>query len=479
MITVCGSMLLSVAKGIILVFGTELSATTPPAFYPIYAPLSHSLPVIIALKHKKSKTSKDPEAIIYLKNYRSGIELFPEICQFTETLFKPPTTCVTIAPEDPTFHIVFNCPTPIARTIYPLSWKEAIQTTTISPTSRILVCGSKGLGKSTFCQLLINSLIGTKMVTYLETDPGQPSFSPPGVVSLHCLTNPILSPPFVRAGMNDLIRCQHIGNISPRDNPRHYTNCITDLLSHDPRNGPLVINTPGWTKGTGFELLTFLIEIAKPDFIVVLSIAGNDSLARNLHPIASKSESNILLIDSANTVPPTLALTAADHRTLGIMSYFHNIALEKWDFTKHLTGWKPWVVKYSGSSEERGLMAIAIQGEELLLEDIVLAINGTMVAIILTTSDESVSTTPEENIPVIVDRQSKFMDPRISRCVGYALIRGIDVKNECLLLLSPWKPSGREDGEKIILERGHVNLPVWGMWDHKNPRTLGPWLQKR
>src|SRR5436189_2671357 len=135
MITVCGSMLLSVAKGTILVFGTELSAATPAASYPIYAPLSHSLPVIIALKHKRSKTSKDPETTIYLKNYRSGIELFPEICQFTQWLFKPPTTCVAIGPKDPTFHIVFNCPTPIARTIYPISWTEAIQTTTISPTS--------------------------------------------------------------------------------------------------------------------------------------------------------------------------------------------------------------------------------------------------------------------------------------------------------------------------------------------------------
>jgi polynucleotide 5'-hydroxyl-kinase GRC3/NOL9 len=475
-------MLLSVVKGNVSVLGTELIASIPPLSHPIYAPQSHSLPVIAGLKPRKSKTSrtsKDTDAIIYLKNYSSGIEHLPEICPFTENLFKPSSGCITVAPKDPTFHILFESPTPTARTICPLSWIEAIQTMTTSQSPKILVCGQKGVGKSTFCQFLVNSMIRSKAVTYLETDPGQPSFSPPGLVSLQSLSNPVLSPPFNRSGMNDLIRCQHIGNISPRDNPRYYIDCITDLISHDPRNAPTVINTPGWTKGTGFELLTALIEIATPDFIIVISNPGNDSLARNLHPLASKYEINLLLIESANTIPPNSHLTAADHRTLSIMSYFHNVDFEKWDFTTHLTAWKPWVVKFSGSLEEGGIMGIAIQGEELLLEDIMLAINGTMFAIVLAEPFKSISFTPEEGIPVITERESKFMDPRISRCVGYAVIRGIDVKNGYMLLLSPWEPSGMQDRERIVLERGHVDLPVWGMWDHKNPRTLGPWLKRR
>ena len=423
---------------------------------------------------------KSLKAIFYLKSCNSGIELLPEVCPFAENLFKPPSNSIIVSLKNPSFHILFDSPIPTARTSYPLSWIEAYDSMAVSPTPKILVCGPKGVGKSTFCQFLVNSLVHSGTVTYLETDPGQPSFSPPGLVSLHQLTNPIFSPPFIRSGMNDLIRSHHIGNISPRDNPRHYIDCINNLLSHDSGNAPTIINTPGWTKGTGFELLLSLVEIASPDFILVLSNPGNDTLARNLHPLASKLEIDLLLVESANTIPAAVPLTAADLRTLGIMSYFHRVDFDTWDFKTHLTAWKPWVVKFTGSLEERGICGIAIQGEELLPEDIVLAINGTMVAIILisTTSDEAISFTLE-GIPVLSDREEKFMDPGISRCVGYGVIRGINVKNGWMMLLSPWEPSTLQEGERVVLERGHVSLPVWGMWDHKNPRPLGPWLQSQ
>jgi polynucleotide 5'-hydroxyl-kinase GRC3/NOL9 len=278
--------------------------------------------------------------------------------------------------------------------------------------------------------------------------------------------------------MANLVRSHHIGNISPRDNPRHYINCVTDILSHDSRNAPTVINTPGWTKGTGFELLTSIIEIAKSNFIVILSPDGNDSLARSLHPYATESQSHILVLESANALPPAVSFTAADVRALGIMSYFHQIGFEGWDCNTHLTAWKPWVVKLSGPTSERGLHAIAIQGEELLLDDVVCAVNATMVAIILVSaaSDEEVSFTAE-GIPVLSGRETKFMDPQTARCVGYAFLRGIDSKKGELLLLSPWDPSSLQNGEHVILERGRVNFPVWGMWDYEHPRKIGSWLK--
>jgi polynucleotide 5'-hydroxyl-kinase GRC3/NOL9 len=275
--------------------------------------------------------------------------------------------------------------------------------------------------------------------------------------------------------MKDMVRCQHIGNISPRDNPRHYIDCITDLLSHDEKAGPTLINTPGWTKGTGFELLTSLIEIARPEFVIVMATDGNDSLARSLHPFASPCGSSILVIGSANTIPPPVPLSAAELRTMGIMSYFHLTGVQTWDFETHLTRWRPWLIKYAGSDAERGVHAVTIQGEDLLLQDILLAINATMVAIVVVKHTEDVTMTSEE-IPVLMGRESKFMDPKTVRCVGYAIIRGIDVKEGIIMLLSSWDPSTLGDDEKVVLERGHVSLPVWGMWDPKAPQRLGAYL---
>lgn len=462
-------------QGSVSILGAKLSVSTPVIFYPVYAPLSHSLPVIEGLKSDKAKSS---ESVIQLRSHNSGIERLSEICPFAESL-QPPAHSITVSPKIPTFHILFDSPTANAQTLYPVSWVEAFRTISAGKSPRILVCGQKGSGKSTFSQYLVNSFTRHNPVIYLETDPGQPSFTPPGMISIHSLSQPVLSAPFACAEMTDLVRCHHLGNISPRDNPRHYVDCITDLLSHATKDDPIVINTPGWTKGTGLELLTSLIEIVMPNFIVVLSNFRNESLAQNLRHIASVCQSHLLLVESANTIPPAVQLTAAELRTLNIISYFHRINVGTWDFTTHLTAWKPWTVKYSGSLEQRGIWAIAIQGEELLPEDIVLAVNGTMVAIVLVseTTDETISLTPE-GLPVLSDREVKFTKPQASRCVGYAVIRGIDVKNGELLLLSPWDPSILKDGESVALERGHVNLPLWGMWDHKMSRVLGPWLKR-
>lgn len=462
-------------QGSVSILGAKLPASSPATSYPVYAPHSHSLPVITGLKSKKTRTT---ESIIHLKTHRSGIHRLPAVCPFTERLFDPPANSVAVSSEDASFHILFESSIAVPRTIYPISWHEAYHTISKSASPSILVCGQKGVGKSTFCQYLTNSLIRRKTVTYLETDPGQPAFSPPGLITLHKFTQPILSPPFIRSGMNNLIRCQHIGNISPRDNPRHYIDCISDLLSHDERSGPTIINTPGWTKGTGFELLTSLIEIEKPEFVVVVAPEGNDTLAQSLHPFASPCGGNILVIGTAITVPAVVPLTAAELRTLGIMSYFHLTGLEKWDFGTHLTEWKPLMARYSGAETERGIYAVAIQGEEIYQEDILLSINATMVAIIVVKNndnDEVVVTS--EGVPTLLGRESKFMDPTIARCVGYSIIRGIDVKEGQMMLLTPWDPATLGNDEKVVLERGRVNLPVWAMWDHKSPQKIGPYLK--
>ena len=45
----------------------------------------------------------------------------------------------------------------------------------------VAVCGSKGVGKSSFGRLLANTLLNwTRQVAWLETDCGQPEFTVPG-----------------------------------------------------------------------------------------------------------------------------------------------------------------------------------------------------------------------------------------------------------------------------------------------------------
>ena len=47
---------------------------------------------------------------------------------------------------------------------------------------KVAVCGPKGVGKTTFCRFLVNSLLNYHpVVAFLEADVGQCEFTPPGL----------------------------------------------------------------------------------------------------------------------------------------------------------------------------------------------------------------------------------------------------------------------------------------------------------
>jgi len=60
-----------------------------------------------------------------------------------------------------------------------------------------VVCGGKGMGKSTFVRFLVNrSLPVFGEVVCLDLDPGQPEFTIPGCVSAVIVKQPLLGPSF-------------------------------------------------------------------------------------------------------------------------------------------------------------------------------------------------------------------------------------------------------------------------------------------
>lgn len=49
----------------------------------------------------------------------------------------------------------------------------------------VVVAGAKGSGKSTLCRCLVNQMLDfVPEVAFLDLDPGQPEFTPPGVLSI-------------------------------------------------------------------------------------------------------------------------------------------------------------------------------------------------------------------------------------------------------------------------------------------------------
>lgn len=381
-------------------------------------------------------------------------------------------------------------------TVSPPEWNELLSIS-VSERSKdgkasvTIVCGPKSSGKSTFSKLLINRLLTVSQaqradpsVAFLDLDPGQPEFSPPGQVSLLLLSKPNFGPPFSHPDGSKcgtvLIRAHSISAVSPSSDPDFYMACVTDLLAgyHNlPLSIPLVINTPGWILGTGLELLTGLIQKAGPTQVIYMSQDGPAEVVESLQAAATP----IPILTLPSQPSENLPRTSAHLRTMQYMSYFHLDPTSPenciWN-SKPITSMAPLEVKHAGKAA--GILGIMCLGEQPPPRMVRDTIDGSLVAVVviedvaaITSSkdDEKIENeislilqTPE-GIPYFNPANGLSLDPGCSHTIGLAIVRGIDIRQQKLQLLTPIPPESIKDirasGKAIILVSGKLDTPGW------------------
>uniref|UniRef100_A0A7N0V291 Uncharacterized protein n=1 Tax=Kalanchoe fedtschenkoi TaxID=63787 RepID=A0A7N0V291_KALFE len=155
-----------------------------------------------------------------------------------------------------------------------------------------VVCGAKNCGKTTFSRYLLNVLLQRyRKVAYLDTDVGQSEFTPPGCLSLTVIDS--LPSDLAIPCMKTPERCFFFGDTSSKRDPKAYLNYIFALYDYYQseyrppnernrvlKNGlPLVVNTPGWVKGIGYDILVNMIQHMSPTHVVKINIsAGSKNL---------------------------------------------------------------------------------------------------------------------------------------------------------------------------------------------------------
>jgi hypothetical protein len=157
----------------------------------------------------------------------------------------------------------------------PVSWREALPgiLSDVAKGGSVAVCGSKNAGKSTCSRLLVNRLLsmGCPRVALLDCDAGQPELTPPGLVSLRVVESPLLAPPY--AHMRPAYRSYFLGDVTAAPEPVLFTAYASELVEvyrRDLAGVPLVINTDGWVKGLGQDLLNSLLELLAPQHVIRL-----------------------------------------------------------------------------------------------------------------------------------------------------------------------------------------------------------------
>lgn len=254
---------------------------------------------------------------------------------------------------------------------------------------RVLVCGPKGSGKSTFSRYLLNHLLSpapqtdasqnqtqnSDGVAFLDLDPGQAEFSPMGNIYLAHLREPVFGPPFTHPTLENsrhgrIIRAHHIGAPSPREDPDHYAAAATNLMDHYRMllatypQCPLIINFPGWIFGQGLEMAMWLISSLGLSDVVYMSEKGPDEV---VEPLAQAAGSARVALTTLPSQPVDFSTrSSAELRAMQIQSYFHqwqpaDSPNPVWSDVP-LTRIRPITVSYAGPNQ--GIVGIMVLGNQ-------------------------------------------------------------------------------------------------------------------
>ncbi|KAF9813050.1 hypothetical protein IEO21_05786 [Rhodonia placenta] len=490
-LTLLGTCSLIVLHGSISLYGATLHASS--TVHRVFAPRSSPLPVIeslsqtrhprdisLALPSRIRAAATAGRAAVLLQDIQTGVEGLGLVCRTFDGVFAPSRWQSSSAVPDlglNSVKLVAHHTRDLNPLLIPHSWEAATSSlltrdvSTSGYASARLVClvkGPKNAGKSTLARTLLNRLLTKyRRVAFLECDLGQSEFTPGGMAALNILDKPVFGPPFTHPSIP--YAAHYIGAASPRSSPSHYLESIQALVQTynlDVQHGalveeqdvlddrisdliPLVVNTMGWTKGLGADLSRKVEELVEPSDIFDIN-------------------------------PPSALYSAADHRFLSTMSYFHavftsdlkppqTVMASSWDTTLPLCAQRPYEVDSQAAFDHVILTGAGV--EDVVPSEVHRVLNGAIVALVrcdpgAVDIDADGSTDPTH---VFRYRQgSAPPSPFSSNCCGLALVRSLphSPPSPSMHLITPLPPHLLQSGR--VLVKGELELPIWGMLDFRS-----------
>jgi polynucleotide 5'-hydroxyl-kinase GRC3/NOL9 len=424
-----------VKRGVVSVMGAKLHPS--PRLYRIYAPATHSLPVI------KCVSGVDGSAEVEFKSCHSSIYRLKDLSPLYQRIWNGKNTLadkLTLKNAPPSAKRTFSVVSALLsllrfwlnltslqlytsaddsfnRHLRPLhlekQWSSAIKMLSQrGGRLKALICGPKASGKSTFSRYLLNHLLSpapqtetnycnTDGVAFLDLDPGQPEFSPMGQVYLAHLRSPVFGPPFSHPSLDNsqegtIIRAHHIGATSPKEDPDHYVLAAMDLMDRYHAllatypQCPLIINYPGWIFGLGLEVATWLVRSLGLSDVVYMSEKGPSEV---VVPLGQAAQETMIPLTTLPSQPTDfVSRSSAQLRSMQMQSYFHmtrptELGNPLW-LEKPISRTKPFHVHYAGPKQ--GIKGIMVTGAEInphLLHEV---LDGAIVAVVAVESPKAI-----------------------------------------------------------------------------------------
>ncbi|XP_044484586.1 polynucleotide 5'-hydroxyl-kinase NOL9 [Mangifera indica] len=341
----------------------------------------------------------------------------------------------------------------------PEQWSEAADSiayeSNTSPPPIALICGAKNCGKTTFSRHLVNNLLRRyRKVAYLDTDVGQPEFTAPGFLSLTVVDK--LTPDLTIPCLKTPERCFFFGDVSSKRDPTAYLKyvfalydyyrkkyCIFDKNESPGRTElPLVVNTPGWVKGLGYDILVDMLRYFNPSHVVKINISfESKNLPAGAFWLDGDLDRDVNLIEISSARQDSYnrsVLIQKDARLLRdfrLMAYFRQCFSSNQSITTikelahALASHPPYEVPIS-SIKIRHLHC------QVPSSEIFYSLNATIVGL-------AISAEMSENLPW---------------CVGLGIVRGIDALRGLFYVITPVPPNILEKVDLFL--QGFIQIPT-------------------
>lgn len=377
-----------------------------------------SYPVICSTG-PRSKTRGYPsllpqfDTVLELRNMETGLDELNQLFSKSNDLYYSSQSGYTfelVAEDDETLFGV-HYDSAAMKLIDSLSHSLSTQT---ESTPSVLVFGANNCGKTTFAKALCDNVIMAtqRPIAYMDLDPSRSEDSVPGCLSLTIWNKPNFGVTFPKSAAlseEDDLQCYY-GFKSPLRLPERYLHCFQVLLKHYserlfPRKIPLVINTPGWIRGFGKELLSSILDHTSPSHLVYFS--HNNALhvddyeadafeAQDNPDDEVLSGLNFSKMTTVRGVRRATSLKQTSVQQHDLIAYFHRKGEYTFDFTSLLSS-APLKLFYHKSHKSQespsftGVSAISVFGHDLdelvALEDIKLLVDASVMALCLVDED--------------------------------------------------------------------------------------------
>ena len=337
-----------VRSGSVSIVGARIQASSK--LHRVYAPYSHSLPAICNPKRQEGKQSQTSEIALIscqdsLRKLFICSQLFNDVWPGkggTDATFiivnqgkgSAPPPLLSLSPSTPslekhTSSCSLECPPQWLQTM------ELLERRHRQEVIRLLICGSKGSGKSTFMRHLSNFFLTRANLPHgfalLELDPELPEFGLPGQISLVHIDSYLFGPSFThmqrqnRPG-NYTVRSHFLGSSNTRIGSEHFVRCAMDLLHRymsdfRPLDCPLIVNTHALVHSRDTESVRVLIESLALSDVACLQIGDVDEASEEMKSTSIQARTGFHIVPSRS--PQPVSKGVAELQAMQTVSYFY------------------------------------------------------------------------------------------------------------------------------------------------------------